>query len=67
MLGKCPHCNGMVSHINLVPVSGSAFLGETEWKTVLYTCPLCQKILSVSIDPIAIRTDIVNMITAKRS
>ncbi len=65
MFGKCPYCNGVVTRVNLVPVTSSSFMG-TEWHTLLYTCPLCQKILSTSIDPIAIQTDIIDAIKGKR-
>lgn len=65
MGGKCPYCNGIVTRIQLVEVPSSAFMGR-EWRTLLYTCPLCQKILSTSIDPIAIQSDIINAIKGKR-
>jgi len=35
---------------------------DTIWKWVAYSCPnlMCAKIISVWIDPIAIKTDIIN-------
>ena len=32
----------------------------TPWKCIAFCCPHCNSILSVQIDPIAIKTDIVN-------
>lgn len=60
-MAKCPACNTYISHLNLEKMTSSAFMGET-WNTIAYVCPFCQKIISVQIDPIAIKTDIVNEI-----
>ena len=57
----CPHCNSQVTRLNLEALSSSSFMG-IEWNTIAYTCPTCQKIISTQIDPIAIKTDIVNEI-----
>jgi transcription elongation factor Elf1 len=50
---KCPHCNELVSKVNLDAVECSGL------RTILFSCPHCQKILNVQIDPIAIKTDII--------
>lgn len=61
MAATCPECNSLVSHLNIQEMTSSAFFG-TQWRTIAFVCPTCQKILSIQIDPIAIRTDIINAI-----
>ncbi len=57
-MAKCPHCNKPVLRVKLDKVESSALSG-TSWNTILYSCPLCQKVLNVQIDPVAIKTDII--------
>lgn len=59
-MAKCPHCNELVLRVNLDKVESSALGGP--WNTILYSCPHCQKVLNVQIDPIAIKTDIIEAI-----
>ena len=66
MIAKCPHCNQPLLNLDLTSVPASSFMG-VEWSTVIYSCPSCQKALNASIDPIAIKTDIINAITKNRS
>jgi hypothetical protein len=65
MAAMCPECNTTISHLNIQEMTSSAPFG-TEWRTIAFLCPMCQKILSIQIDPIAIRTDIINAIELKR-
>jgi len=64
-MANCPHCNQMISRFNLEAMTSSAFLGQ-EWKTIAYVCPMCHKIISAQIDPIAIKTDTINPIKIDR-
>ena len=61
MAAICPYCNAIISHLNLEEMTSSVLFGQ-EWRTIAYVCPMCQKIISTQIDPIAIKTDIVNAI-----
>lgn len=61
----CPHCNAIISRLNLEEMASSALFGQ-EWRTIAYLCPMCQKILNTQIDPIAIRTEIINAIKQNR-
>lgn len=55
---KCPHCDRPITRVNIQEMEGNtAPLGRMKWHCVGYACPLCQKIISVQIDPIAIKTD----------
>jgi uncharacterized protein with PIN domain len=55
-MAKCPYCNSIISSLTLEEITSSAFMGQP-WRTLAYVCPHCQKILNVTIDPIAIKTD----------
>jgi len=57
-MSKCPYCEKVISRLNLEELTASALFG-TEWRTIAYSCPKCQKIINAQIDPIAIRTDII--------
>jgi hypothetical protein len=61
MGGLCPKCEANVTRVNLTEITASAFMGK-QWRTVKYSCPHCNTILGVQIDPIAIKTDIVEAI-----
>lgn len=59
--GKCPKCESTLSNVKLqgMPVNEGF---QERWHGVSYLCPHCDTILGVSIDPIAIKTDIVKEI-----
>lgn len=63
MAGKCPKCDQMITFVRLddIDVRGS----QKNWLGVSYQCPLCSTILSVSIDPIAVKTDLVNAVVKR--
>jgi len=58
-MGKCPHCNALITYVNIVEMIPSAFMG-TQLRTIAYVCPMCQKIINAQIDPMAIKVDTVN-------
>ena len=62
-MGTCPGCGKIVGHVNLVEINASALFGQ-QWRTVKYCCPHCNVILSVQIDPVALKTDIVELVLA---
>jgi phage FluMu protein Com len=58
MDGKCPKCEAVVSRaivntLDLEVVGGQSYLG------VSYSCPACHTILSVQMDPMAVKDQIV--------
>ncbi len=62
--GKCPKCESVLNaiqggHITINVPLGAKFHG------ISYTCPSCQIILSVQIDPVALKTDIINELLSK--
>lgn len=61
MLKKCPHCNQNIITINIKSIPAYNEFG-TVWNAIAYTCSniKCNSILSVWIDPVALKTDTVN-------
>jgi hypothetical protein len=57
MAAKCPKCEKPFSSVRCEHITVNAPGGK--WNGVSYACPLCSSALSVGIDPIAIKTDIV--------
>lgn len=57
MASKCPKCEQMFSQVNLSDVTVNG--GVKSWNGISYNCPYCFSSLGVSIDPIAIKSDIV--------
>ena len=59
--GKCPHCNQILQKVRFehLPIHQHE---EKKWIGASLVCPFCQSILSVSVDPIALRNDIVNQV-----
>jgi hypothetical protein len=58
MGGKCPACGQAV-----LTLSGGAtdvtFPGGV-YKTIVFQCPSCTAVLGAQIDPVALKTDIIN-------
>lgn len=64
MTGKCAKCEKLINHVTANSVDVNVLLGTT-LKGISYSCPFCHTVLSVQIDPIAIKTDIVNELFKK--
>jgi uncharacterized protein with PIN domain len=58
--GKCPKCGKVISSVKFEEVAGSVGIGGTEWKCISCCCKSCNTVISVQIDPIAIKTDILH-------
>jgi hypothetical protein len=56
-MALCPHCENQIGKVGAVDIS----IGG-RWNGVGYTCPLCSKILSVSVDPVSLKVDTVSEI-----
>lgn len=61
MSGKCPGCGKSLTSVEIKPIDISQGF-QAKWNGVSYQCPNlhCQTILSVGMDPIALKTDTVN-------
>lgn len=62
--GKCPGCGQYVTFLQAHALT--AKVGEHSWKALAYHCPnpMCQAVLGCQLDPIAIKTDILNELVA---
>lgn len=60
-LAKCTHCGNGILNVFIDDVQALVPFG-TQWNAITYRCPSCNVLLGVGIDPIAIKTDIVEEI-----
>lgn len=58
---KCPSCGTSIGTPTMQGVTTGAFMG-TQWKCIAFCCPSCDVVLSVQIDPVALKTDTVNAV-----
>ncbi|WP_104839205.1 hypothetical protein [Sinorhizobium fredii] len=58
--GKCPKCEKTVTRLKLEGVDATEGFSTGGWKAVTLLCPSCSTVLGAAIDPIAIKTDIIN-------
>lgn len=59
-MSLCPHCKTAFQHVNLEAIEVRH--ATKNRKGVAYNCPHCDVALSVAIDPIAVRTEIVSQV-----
>lgn len=59
MATKCPKCEKIMSHVNLETMDIHQNF-KKQWHGVVYTCPLCNTALSVSMDPTLLRNDTID-------
>jgi hypothetical protein len=62
MAGKCPKCGNLVASVTLNEVSVNT-IGMI-WRGVTYSCQSCNSVLSVGIDPVSLKSDLVDEIAA---
>ncbi len=56
---KCPSCGNLINRVHFEEVNAEpGFFSYGAWRSIAFLCPQCRVVLSVQIDPIAIRTDI---------
>ena len=58
MAGKCPKCEQLLTDVSLELVDINGPDGRS-WKGVAYLCRFCLTILSVGMDPLALKFDTV--------
>ena len=56
--GMCPKCGISVTHAIIEEIEARVLAGPS-WLAVNYLCPHCHIVLSVGIDPVALKTDTV--------
>lgn len=58
-MGKCPFCDNQLMEVKAEEIAIKYPAGSV-WKGASYICPFCNKIISIQIDPIAIKAEIIN-------
>ena len=61
--GKCPKCAKTVSVVRIEDVSVNVGF-QPSWNGISFCCQSCGSVLSVGIDPIALKADLVREIVA---
>ena len=60
-MGTCPKCGNTVTNVRIEDVD--VIPGPYDrWRGIKYVCPSCDCVLSVAIDPVALKTDVVEEI-----
>ena len=62
--GKCPECKATVTYVRIEAIDVRQGF-QSKWKGISLICGDCSTVLGVSIDPIAIRTDVVNAVVRR--
>jgi hypothetical protein len=57
MTGKCPKCEASLKRVKAQYIDVET--PKANYKGVSYVCPFCRTILSVSVDPLAVKNGIV--------
>lgn len=60
-MAKCPACGEQIHSMNGESVT--LFVGLNQWNGIVYSCQSCDAALSVGVDIIAVKTDIVDEIS----
>ena len=55
----CPHCGAGIGSLNIKAVEAAIPFETTRWKTIVFGCPTCQKVVAAQMDPIALKADTV--------
>lgn len=58
MAGKCPSCEALVTTVTIDSVDARGPKGSI-FRAASYLCPYCRTILSIQIDPLAVKIDTV--------
>jgi hypothetical protein len=61
-MAKCPKCEKLISSVNTSEIKVNS--DGRIWNGIAYNCPFCFTALSVAIDPIALKFDIVSEVVA---
>ncbi|WP_423459946.1 hypothetical protein [Ottowia sp. VDI28] len=60
---KCPRCEQDITQIDMKEITGTAS-GPKHWKCIAYTCPHCSTLISVQMNPLALKNDILSGVQA---
>ncbi len=57
-VGKCPKCQGIIRNVKTEDISMDVGF-QSVWKGFSYLCPQCSTVLSVEINPILLKEDMI--------
>lgn len=58
-MAKCPHCNNPMMSARFEAMdTKEAFTTNNAYRAVAHCCPSCDAVLSVQIDPLALKSDL---------
>lgn len=60
-MAKCPACEKPILGMNGEPVT--LYVGTNQWNGIVYSCQECDAALSVGVDIIAVKSDLVDEIS----
>lgn len=63
---KCPKCDATITSSSIRDLDGKVGF-QSRWKCIAHTCPQCSCVLSVQIDPVALKTDTVDAVKSVMS
>lgn len=62
-MAKCPKCENAIMSTRFKALeTRESFNPGNAYNAIAHCCPSCDSVLSVEIDPVAIRTDMVNSV-----
>lgn len=56
-MAKCPHCEEFILTINVMPIDASG-PGGKKWKSAIFSCGRCHKVIGTSFDA-ALQTEVI--------
>jgi len=62
----CPHCEKQMTQAKIEGMKGKVFPGSKSWNCIAYSCPWCNKAISIQIDPVALDADLVALLQKRR-
>lgn len=65
-MALCPHCEKPLLTVRMNPMTGTS-PNLSQWNCVAFSCPSCQKVISVDVDITAVRSDILNRLDLIRA
>ena len=57
--GICPFCNAVLGRLAIESLDGTIYPDEPDWRLLAFQCPDCRSVLSVQVDPVALKNEIV--------
>lgn len=59
---KCPSCQKSISYVRFRGIESRQAMGRNVLNAIAHLCPSCLSVLSVQVDPVALKTDIVRAV-----